>query len=250
MQMLGQEGAICLSTSSQTFICPQCTVLGNRSTRSSFTAALATTGDHCFMTPPLDFSGLQIDYGGRKGRYVETPPHIEELQYMLKLAKPGGLLLEVGMLKIGVIKMESTSHMTTEQNLLSSSGLTLALLFNDPRKAMPWGCWDISDFEDKAVILIESLDIADGLKDKIAHWLLPRIFFLEKAEGVDIILAQIPDSELEKIHVFRGAGFHRIGHSDFFGRARSKSHPSRVLPMEKDEVFKTQPVCIPKNHQQ
>ncbi|KAJ7680959.1 hypothetical protein DFH06DRAFT_1290636 [Mycena polygramma] len=251
----GQRDSICLSTIPQTFTCPQCAVLGGLGHHSSsITAALATTGN-CFMSPPQAFSGLHIVYGGRRRKYTETPPYIEEHQFMLKLAKADGLLHQVGVLQIGVIKMESIWRTSTEQSFLRSNSMLtqqkLALLFNDPGKVTVWGCWDSSDFEDKTIILIEDLDVTDGLKGKIEHWLLPRVFFLEKAEGVDIILVQIPESELEKIHLFCEAGFRRVGHSDFFGRARSKSHPSRVLPMEKDGVYKSQPVPIPghRSHQ-
>lgn len=136
----------------------------------------------------------------------------------------------------------------------------LALLFDDDGHIITGSCWTEKDFQNKTGVFIEKLEVADQYKGQVEPWLLPKIFHLEAAESVSLIIIEIPEQMLVEAEWLRDVslisfsahlftcwqvGFRRVAHSEFFALAKDPKHPSHTVVPHEDSTFKTQPVPIP-----
>ncbi|KAJ7140498.1 hypothetical protein C8R43DRAFT_1017290 [Mycena crocata] len=225
MDALSQETRSIFAHSSTRFACSACKSCCSQA--EEMTAKIGEKG--CAFTPPSLFHGLHLTYDGNRRLTQAT---IKDFRMVIKLEEDWTIpkVLHLGHLHLHVLNMnficnppEPTTafnvdimHLPSVRNVPPESVVgKLAFLFEtadhlfrtdrEPHETDNYPhCWKLSDFEDTNAILIEEFNVVDGYKAELQRWLLPRLFFLDAAEGVSLILVLL--NEGPEVDLFRAVG--------------------------------------------
>ncbi|KAJ6594519.1 hypothetical protein B0H19DRAFT_1095853 [Mycena capillaripes] len=228
----------------RTFSCAGCSSLAGLAPTCS-----PDTKRGCNLIPPPLISGIQVICRNR----LNTPLSMEKELCFEIVQTEASRSSHVGALHINIINMEdirTTNMKRFWKDLCGHHGsmLTaenLALVFDNDGNIINGSCWTTQDFQDTTSVIIEDLDVVDEWKGRIEPRLLQRIFCLEDAKDVEVILVQILEQKLGEIGWLCDVGFCRVAYSEFFGLAKNPEYPSHAVKAHKDNSFKTQPIPIP-----